>query len=120
MARLVELQVVGLWGGALLAAPKSEGRACKQCPGQGAELAGRGSKLSAALGVAGALPLAYLGFRRWRRGRLAVAAGCFASSSVVLGICALQLFQVAKAREPTCTEAVAIEKLGKTGTSRDE
>jgi hypothetical protein len=40
-------------------------------------------------------------------------AGCFhprSSSS----------WEVAKAREPTCTEAVAIEKLGKTGTSRDE
>eukprot|EP00435_Cladocopium_sp_Y103_P018631 s1093_g4.t1 len=117
---LIPPAVAGLWGGALLAAPKSEGRACEHCDGQGAELAGRGGKLSAALGVAGALPLAYLGFRRWRRGRLAVAAGCFASSSLVLGLCAHQLFQVAKAREPTCTEAAAIEKLSKSGTSRDE
>ena len=50
--------------------------------------------LSAALGVAGALPLAYLGWRRWRGGRWGLAAGCLLSSSSVLVFSGYQLSQV--------------------------
>eukprot|EP00434_Breviolum_minutum_P001257 symbB.v1.2.001102.t2/scaffold59.1/size365495/6 len=93
--------VAGLWGGALLTAPTStSSEACEHCNGcdkshskgpMGPIFRG---PLSAALGVAGALPLAYLGWRRWRGGRWGLAAGCLLSSSTVLVFSGYQLSQV--------------------------
>ncbi|CAK9092761.1 unnamed protein product [Durusdinium trenchii] len=81
--------VAGLWGSALITAPGVQD-GCEQCQAK-EEVAKQGAALSAALGIAGSLPLGYLGLRRWRGGRHGLAAGCLASSSMVLAFCGQRL-----------------------------
>ncbi|CAE8656105.1 unnamed protein product, partial [Polarella glacialis] len=92
--------VAGLWGGSgLLLAVDSDGVA---------------GVASSALALGGVPPLAYLGLRRWRNGRMGYAACCFAASSAVLAFFGPKLLSKGTAKlyssTPPCCQASLMDK----------
>mmetsp|Transcript_58050 Transcript_58050/g.136038 ORF Transcript_58050/g.136038 Transcript_58050/m.136038 type:complete len:128 (+) Transcript_58050:79-462(+) len=90
--------VAGLWGSAaLLAGAEKANEEPKSCCERSSAPSSTGTvqgalawrDIAAVLGAAGAVPLGYLGLRRWPR-RPATAVSALAASSTVFALCVLQ------------------------------
>ncbi|CAE7336254.1 unnamed protein product, partial [Symbiodinium sp. CCMP2456] len=107
--------VAGLWGSAAMLAGagkvKEDSDACCECSSKASSSsteAGFPFRNGAALlGLGGALPLAYLGYRRWPR-HPATAVAALSASSLAVGLCMAQLTSKEVLRLPKPTERAAL------------
>mmetsp|Transcript_96805 Transcript_96805/g.134334 ORF Transcript_96805/g.134334 Transcript_96805/m.134334 type:complete len:119 (-) Transcript_96805:15-371(-) len=105
--------VAGLWGSAAMLAGagkvKEDNDACCECSSQ-ASSSSSGFPFrngAALLGLGGALPLAYLGYRRWPR-HPTTAVAALSASSLAVGLCMAQLASKEVLRLPQLTERAAL------------